>query len=124
MLRECARVLRIGGRLASVVIEPAVGLDEGGLARARMLGPGSLTTSGRLAHHVEAVGLDVVSEEDWTGELASLLRALLEGLRSEEDALRAAEGDDVYEHELEKKRSLLTGVEEGLLVRTFVLAVR
>jgi hypothetical protein len=117
-------VLRIGGRLASVVIEPAVGLGEAGMARARMLGPGNLTTSGRLAHHVEAAGLAVVSEEDWTGELASLLRALLEGLRSEEDMLRAAEGDEVYEHEFEKKHSLLTGVEEGLLVRTFVLAAR
>ena len=124
MLRECARVLRDGGRLASVVIEPAAGLGAAELERARTLGPGNLTTSGRLASHVEAVGLSVETEEDWTRELASLLRVLLEGLRLEEAALRAAEGDDVYEREVEKKASLLVGVEEGLLVRTFVLASR
>jgi hypothetical protein len=117
-------VLRVGRRLATVVIEPAAGLAPGALERARVLGPEKLTTSGRLALNVEAVGLTVLTEEDWTDELAGLLRALLDGLRSEESALRDAEGDDVYEHEVEKKRSLLMGVEEGLLVRTFVLGLR
>ena len=117
-------MLRDGGRIASVVIEPAEGLGAEALERARALGPGDLTTNGSLSHQAEAAGLTVLSREDWTEELATLLLTLLTGLHADESALRMAEGDEVYEHEVEKKRSLLRGVREGLLVRTFVLAVR
>lgn len=124
MLRECRRVLREGGRLASVAIEPAPGLDAASLGRARELGPSRLTTRGDLAHNSGEAGLTVAAVEDWTAELAELLRVVVEQLEAHEAPLRAGEGDDVYEHELEKKRRLLRGVQEGLLVRTLVVAER
>jgi len=117
-------VLRDRGRLASVVIEPAPGLDRVSLDRARALGPSNLTTEGDLIRNVERAGLRRVVREDWTGELAELLSELLSGLDDREDELRAAEGDEIYEHELGKKRALQQGVDEGLLVRTLVVAER
>jgi hypothetical protein len=107
-----------------VVIEPAPGLDAVALARARALGPGSMTACGDLSGHVREAGLNVIETEDWTSELEVLLNGLSGALRVREDALRAAEGDAVYEHERSKKEALLEGVREGLLVRTLVVAVR
>jgi hypothetical protein len=68
--------------------------------------------------------LDVVTVEDWTGELAETLRALVGGMRAHESLLRAQEGDDVFDHDVEKKSRLLEGVEAGLLRRTLVVATR
>ena len=117
-------MLRDGGRVASVAIEPAPDLDSAALDRARALGPSSMTTDASLLRSTERAGLVPVSVVDWTAELGDLLRATLEELARREGALRAEEGDEVFEHEREKKRSLLQGVDESLLVRTLVVARR
>ena len=124
MLRECHRTLRPGGRIAAVVIELAPGLDRAARDRALLLAPSNVTTTGSLAELVRHAGFGRLRVEDWSTELASTARGIIEGLRSGESELRKAEGDDVFEHELGKKVRLSEGVELGLLTRTLVVAER
>jgi hypothetical protein len=41
-----------------------------------------------------------------------------------EDALRAEEGDERYEEEQQDKRGMLQGIDEGLLRRSLIVAVK
>ena len=41
-----------------------------------------------------------------------------------EDALRVEEGHEVHEEEQQEKRSMLEGIDEGLLLRSLIVAVK
>jgi len=122
VLRECRRVLKPGGRVASVVIEPAPQLDRRQLERAVEVGPGNMTADRALEDMTREVGFLPLVIEDWTSELELTLRRSLKELVAREPELRTGEGDDVFEHEVSKKADLLEGVSAGLLRRTLVVA--
>ncbi len=124
MLRECARVLEPGGRLAAVAIELVPGLSESERSRALELGPGQVEAPGTLEELAVEAGLTVRATESWVTELHRTLEATVRALASHEPALRADEGDEIFEEERGRKVSLLEGVEAGLLRRTLVVAER
>lgn len=123
-MRECHRVLRRGGRLAAVVIETAPGLGAADLELAAELGPAEVRAEAALVELAGRAGLRVEEERDLTRELARVLARLGEGLERGEAELRAAEGDDEYEYELDRRRSMLEAVRRRLIRRTLVVASR
>ena len=68
-------------------------------------------------------GLTVVHREDVTPQFRAGCEALLRAHTHLESTLRAEEGDEVFEEERTRKTAMLTGVREGLLVRSLVVAV-
>jgi hypothetical protein len=122
VLRECVRVLKPGGMLASVAIEAARGLAGADRLLASELGPTDVHAPDSLRDMVTGVGMEPVHVEDWTAPLRATARELGARLEAAADAIRAAEGDTVYEEERGKKARMVEGIDRGLLVRTLVVA--
>lgn len=105
-----------------MVIELVPGLDRHQHERAFEAGPTSMTSDGALEDLSREAGLIPLSVEDWTSDLGETLERSLEELLVQESELRTGEGDDIFEHEVSKKRRMLEGVRAGLLRRTLVVA--
>ena len=122
VLRECNRVLKIGGSVAGYVIHVPVGLTEAQERRAADLGPPDVAASASPEVLAQTAGLGIVLREDVTDAFRSTCAALSAARRDLENELRADEGDDFYEEERRKKSAMLLGIDEGILCRSLVVA--
>ena len=124
MLRECYRVLESGGRIAGYVIHTPDGLSRGDKQRASELGPSEVAAAAPPEGLMKSAGFSVIRQEDVTAGFRTTCHAILRARSKLEDALRVEEGPELYEVEQQKKRSMLEGVDEGLLLRSLIVAAK
>ncbi len=124
MLRECHRVLKPGSRSAGYVIHTPSGLTQAGERRAAELGPPNVTAPLSPDALARQAGLSVVVLQDVTEDFRATCEALLRTREALAAELRAEEGDDVYEDERTKQTAMLTGIDEGVLCRSLIVATR
>ncbi len=124
MLRACYEVLRPDGRIAGYAIHAPPGLSEPQRRRASKLGPGEVLAESPIGNLLREAGFRVIVDEDVTDDFQATCVAILQARRELEEELRGAEGDVVFEEELEKKSLLLQGISEGLLRRSLSVASR
>lgn len=124
MLRECHRVLKQGGRIAGYVIHTPDGLSAADEIKAAELGPSDVTSPAPIADLAYSAGLALIAQKDVTNVFHDTCKAILEVREKLKEKLRAEESDEVYEEEQEKKRSMLTGIREGLLLRSLIIAMK
>ncbi len=73
---------------------------------------------------MRSAGFSVIRQEDVTAGFRATCEAMIRARTELEDALRVEEGHEVYEEEQHKKRSMLEGIDEGLLLRSLIVAVK
>lgn len=123
-MRECRRILKPGGRIAGYLIHTPPGLAAAEYERAIELGPAQSATPEPLAELVAAAGLDLVALRNVTSDFRQTCRAILDARRDHETALRAEEGDELFEDGQARKEAMLAGIDEGLLLRSLLVAER
>lgn len=121
MLRECYRVLKQGGRIAGYVIHTPTGLSASDEMRAADLGPSDVTSPAPPEELAHSTGLAIIAHKDVTDVFRTTCKAILQAREKLEDALRAEEGDELYQEEQEKKYAMLKGIAEGLLRRSLIV---
>ncbi|MBW3565541.1 MAG: hypothetical protein KY459_12515 [Acidobacteria bacterium] len=124
MLRASRRVLARDGRIGGYTIHTPPGLSEEEEALACEYGPSQVNGSSRPDELFESAGFTVLEMADVTDSLAEACRSLAEGRAGIEAILREEEGDQRYEEDQQKKWGMVKGVEEGLLRRTLIIAVK
>ena len=124
MLRECYRVLEPGGRIVGYVIHTPDGLSRGDKQRASELGPSDVCAEALPEGLIGSAGFSVIRQEDVTAGFRTTCLAILQARSKLEDALRVEEGPEVYEEEQQKKRTMLEGIDAGLLLRCLIVAAK
>ena len=108
--------------MAGYVIHTPVGLSQRDMAKADELGPSDAAAAMSPADLARSAGLSVVRQEDVTSDFRVTCEAVLRARSELEKALRAEEGPEVFEDEQQKKRSMLLGIDQGLLLRCLIVA--
>lgn len=73
---------------------------------------------------MRAVGFAVVHDVDVTAQFRATAAEILQARCASETALRAREGNQVYDEEQAKKRGIIEAIDAGLLVRSFIVATK
>ena len=122
MMRECHRVLEPGGRMAGYVIHTPVVLSEGDMAKADELGPSNSSATKSPADLARSAALSEIQQEDVTAHFRVTCEAILRARIELEETLRVEEGWEVFEEEQQKTRNMLLGIDQGLLLRSLIVA--
>ncbi len=69
-------------------------------------------------------GFSVVARDDVTDRFRDTSDAVLRARAKLEVELREIDGDDAYEDDQQRKEAVLTGIDEGLIVRSLIAAVK
>ena len=115
-------MLRRGGRFAGYVIHTPDGLSEVAEQRVRELVPMEALAEAPPAELTRRAGFAVVASEDVTDQFRATGLAVVRARERYEAELRAADGDEVYEDDQQRKVAVLTGIDEGLLLRSMIAA--
>jgi hypothetical protein len=116
-------VLKPGGRLAGYLIHTPAGLSPSETERAAELGPSEVAADRAPEVLTRLAAFTLVHYEDVTSQFRTACQALLTARVRLEPALRMDEGDEIFEAEHARKTAMLTGIHEGLLLRSLVVAV-
>lgn len=116
-------MLRRGGRIAGYLIHTPDGLSPRQLARAAELGPSLVEAAASPGETLRASGFTVLLLVDVTEEFFSTGKAIVDARRRLEAELRAVEGDETFEIDQGEREAYLVGINEGLLLRSLVVAV-
>ncbi len=114
----------MGGRIAGYVIHTPSGLSVSDESRAGELGPSDIVSPAPLEELMYSEGFAIVAQTEVTDVFRTTCEAILKERRKLEDELRAEEGNEIYEEEQEKKLSMLTGIREGLVHRSLIIAIK
>ena len=124
MLRECHRVTKEGGCLAGFVIHTPAGLSPAAEQRASELGPDAVVGTASPEDLTRESGFSNVARTDVTHQFRATVEAMLDAASRWESELRAEQGDEEYVAGCERGNSILTGIREGLLLRSLVTAIK
>ncbi len=108
--------------MAGYVIHTPVGLSQRDMAKADELGPSDVAAAISPADLARSAGFSVVRQEDVTSDFRTTCETILRARGELEEALRAEEGPEAYEEEQQKKRNMLLGIDQGLLLRCLIVA--
>lgn len=123
-MRECHRVLKPGGMVAGYLIHTTPGLSDADETRADELGPSLVSGASDPRVLIAEAGLSLTLCEDVTTDFRETSEALGAARGLHEADLRAEEGDEVYEEERQKQRDMRRGIDDGLLMRSLIVAVK
>ena len=118
MLRASRAALRPGGRLAFHTIEPGPGLSAADRRRAFKAGPPAVAVRTNHPSLLRSAGFVEIDATDVTAEYTATQRRWQEATVRHEAELREALGDENVDDGLERRRSTLAALNEGLLART------
>ncbi len=124
MLRECHRVVKEGGCLAGFVIHTPAGLSAAAERRASELGPGAVVAAALPEDLAREAGFLKVVRTYVTQQFRATVEAMLRAARRWEAQLRAEQGEEEYVAGCERGKAMLTGIREGLLLRSLVTAIK
>ncbi len=110
--------------MAGYLIHTPAGLSQPQFERAAELGPAEVATPQPLSRLVETAGLRITAQIDVTPVFRRTCEAVYEARRDHEAELRREEGDELFEEGQERKVAMAAGIDEGLLVRSLVVAER
>jgi len=117
MLQECRRVVRAGGRMHFLVIQPADGLSPADHQRAVETGPPFVDAPEGYDFLLQESGWRVVDRADVSVEYGDSLEKLVAGLKSDTPALREAFGADGLRELWEHRTDQCDLVRAGILER-------
>lgn len=124
MLRALKRLIRRGGRIAYTTISIAPDLDAAARRRARQSGPRAVSSRAGQRRLLESAGFVDIDELDVSAAFADTARAWIEGRAAHGEALAALEAPGAFDERLMDSRAMLAAVEDGLLRRGILSAVR
>lgn len=124
VLRECRRLLRIGGTLAFTTIFAAPGLTAPQRRRAHRAGPIYVAARHPYPELVERAGFTRLTEVDLTEDYERTQADWYEALEQRADELRRLTSDTEYASNQADRRRTLVAIHDGLLRRSLFTAVR
>jgi hypothetical protein len=110
--------------MAGYAIHTASGLSPAEELRAVDLGPPDVLGFASPDELTGTAGFSLTTQQDVTDVFRATCEATLETREQLQTELREEEGDEVYEDEQAKLRSMLTGIAEDLLRRSLIVAVK
>ena len=124
MLRECRRILKPGGRLIGLSIHTPTSLTAAEEERAAELGPSLVSGCESPQELTDAAGFSRLQITNVTSRFRHTCSAWLTAMKELELKLREELGDEDFEDELDQKEDMLTGIDEGLLLRSLIISER
>ncbi len=124
MLRECRRVLKQNGRIGGYVIHTPPDLTPAAAQWAAELGPTDVASPHSPAELLALAGMTVIEEDDVTDLFRATCENILKAQKELEDELRAEKGDEIYEEEVQEAHKMITGIDEGLLLRSLTVGTK
>ena len=117
-------MLRPGGRLGFLTIEPRPGLPAADRRRANRIGPPGVAVPTSYPSMLHTAGFVDVAAVDLTSQYRSVLAAWLDAIGRRETGVRAIVGDTTYDERMMTRTRSLAAVDEGLLARFRYTATR
>jgi cyclopropane fatty-acyl-phospholipid synthase-like methyltransferase len=119
VLRACRKLLRGGGGTAFFTIVIAPSLSKADHRVAVRLGPRATRSTRPVDVLMDAAGFVDIEVIDFTDDFLDVARAWEQEFTANEDALRPIFGDE-WEERQDDRRSMIGGIERGLLRRILV----
>jgi hypothetical protein len=124
VLRACAELLRRGGRIAFLTIEPALNLSAVQMQRAIKNGPPEVAVEAPHEQLLASAGLTNIDVFDVTAEFSRTQQGWIDAWLSREAELHDLLGDEVANETKSDRLAMRSAIDEGLLRRTLYLARR
>ncbi len=123
ILQECRRVVKVGGRMHFLVIQPADGLSPADHQRAVETGPAFVEAPEGYDFLLRKSGWRIVDRADVSVEYGNSLEKLVVGLQSDTPALREAYGADklreLWEHCADQCDLVRAGILERIVFTVY-----
>lgn len=110
-------MLRPGGRLAFLTIQPTPGLDPAARRRANRSGPSGVAVPTSYESLLHTAGFVDVVATDLTAEYRDTQQRWIDAMARRETALRDLSGDLLYEERQEERATTLAALDAGILAR-------
>lgn len=117
-------MLRPGGRLAFITIQPIPGLSAPDRRRAHRIGPPAVAVRTSYEDLLRTAGFRGIESRDCTAEYAAALRGWMVAIDRRADAVRVITGSTEYDERAQRRARTLAAVESGLLGRCMYVATR
>lgn len=124
MLRACRSVLRPGGRLALLTIQPTTDLSPSLRRKAHAVGPPGVAVRSSYSRLLHSAGFVGIVATDLTAGYRATQQRWLDASERHAAALRGAVGDDEFERRLAGRSDTLRAIDDGLLSRFRYVATR
>jgi hypothetical protein len=108
--------------MVGYIIHTPPDLSDVSTARAAELGPVDVVASGSYSVLATSAGFSRVSEHDVTAAFADTAASLLRAREELVEVLRVEEGEEIYQEEHSKLCDVIVGIDEGLLLRSLMVA--
>lgn len=117
-------MLRPGGRLAFLTIQPTPELSAADRRRAHRVGPVGVAVRTSYPSLLNTAGFVDIGEADLTADYLTTQKAWIESTEHHADAVREAMGEADYEERMRSRRESQAAIEGGLLSRFMYWAER
>jgi hypothetical protein len=124
VLRACRRVLRRGGNIAFITIEPTPGLNAERRRRAHLVGPAAVAVPTSYPSLLSSAGFVQIEESDLTSEFLATQLSWIESLGARAAAVAQLMGHDAYAERMGERERAVEATEAGLLGRFMYTASR
>ena len=124
VLRACRQVLRPGGRLAFLSIQPSPGLAPDERRKANKLGPTAVAVPTSYPSLLVTAGFDDAVATDVTAEYRATQQRWIDATERQRPGIVAAIGEPEYADRVLRRRGTLDAIDAGLLARFLYTARR